>query len=233
MKIAGFVKNSFVDYRGKVASVVFTPYCNLNCYFCHNSHLLTGYDEENMISHEYVFDFLKSRKGLIEALVISGGEPLINEDIAQFLKTVKNMGYYTKLDTNGTFPEKLTELLEMNILDFVAMDIKAPFKKYTEITGININTEKIKKSISILMESNIEKEFRTTFVPVLSLYDIEEMAGYIKGADYYVLQQFKKPEEKDRLSDMRNFIKPHPKDFLDKAREICMKYVRTVGIRGA
>ncbi|MFO7635759.1 MAG: anaerobic ribonucleoside-triphosphate reductase activating protein [Clostridia bacterium] len=232
MRIAGFVKNSFVDFRGKVASAVFTPFCNLDCYYCHNSWLIHGNDKEPPLSTADILDFLSGRRGLIEGVVVSGGEPLLQEGLGDFLASVKEMGFLTKLDTNGTRPEEMERLLQAKTLDYVAMDIKAPFPRYEEITGSPVRTADIKKSIKILMDSPVETEFRTTVVPVFTLEDMEEMACAIRGAGYYVLQQFHKPEGKDRLNDMRNHLKPHGGEFFEKAREVCLRHVRTVDIRG-
>ena len=232
MKIAGMQKNSFVDYRGKVATVIFTPLCNFDCFYCHNSQLLVNNDRyDGEVEEEYFFSYLDKRIGLIDGIVISGGEPTLQKDLDVFIKKIKDKGFYVKLDTNGYRPDVLNQLIENNLLDYVAMDLKAPFSKYEEITNCKIDIKKIEKSINILKTSNIIHEFRTTVIPTFSLEDIEEMVKTIKGTEYYVLQQFHKPEGRDRLIDLRNSKPPHKKAFFTKAIEICDKYIKNIETR--
>ncbi|MBN2851411.1 MAG: anaerobic ribonucleoside-triphosphate reductase activating protein [Clostridia bacterium] len=232
MIIAGIQKNSFIDFRGKVATVVFTPLCNFDCFYCHNSQLLKmNHKNCEYIDEEEFFSYLNKRHGLIDGIVISGGEPTLQPDLEEFIKKIKEMGYAVKLDTNGYEPDILENLINKKLLDYVAMDIKAPFDQYEEIINRKIDFNVLKKSIAILMNSDIEYEFRTTVIPTFTLEDIEAMAKEIKGALYYVLQQFTKPEWEDRMVDIRNKIKPHHKAFFLEAQKVCMPYVQNAEIK--
>lgn len=164
MIIGGVKKISLIDYPNEISSVIFTQGCNMRCIYCHNSHLVLPERYSKEISIERVFDYLLCRKGKINAVVISGGEPTLHKDLPYFIKEIKNMGFLVKLDTNGTNPEMLKTIIDKNLVDFIAMDIKAPFEKYKKICGTEINTKKIVNSIEIIKDSSIEKEFRTTFV---------------------------------------------------------------------
>ena len=152
MQIAGFQKNSFVDYPGQIAAVVFCGGCNYNCWYCHNRHILRDYPT---IDEKEVFDYLERRKGAVDAVVFSGGEATLQADLADYMKRVKDMGYLVKLDTNGANPAALKKLLNQNLIDYVAMDIKAPFDKYKEVTGVKADIAAVKESITILL--NLDK----------------------------------------------------------------------------
>jgi len=191
MIIAGFVKNSFVDYPGKIASVVFTQGCNMNCFFCHNKQLI---DKNSIcIDIKEVFEHLKKRMEFIEAVVITGGEPTIHNTLISFIKRIKKMGYLVKLDTNGTNPVMIKYLIDNVLIDYCAMDIKSTFKHYDNICGTKVNIRNIKSTIKILMESKIKYEFRTTCYPKITEGDIFDIANAIKGADCYALQKYRKP----------------------------------------
>ncbi|MGI6144841.1 MAG: anaerobic ribonucleoside-triphosphate reductase activating protein [Clostridia bacterium] len=199
MQIAGLIKNSVVDYPGKIAAVIFTSGCNLDCYYCHNRFLLSPKTWGDLLSEEEVLRFLEKRKKLLDGVVISGGEPTLQKDLKEFLRKVKNLDYEIKLDTNGTNPALLKDLIDNKLLDYVAMDFKAPFQKYSQICGSNASLvlEEIKESIKILLTGQVAYEFRTTFNPELKKEDILEMAEYIQGARLYVLQQYRKPDLPD------------------------------------
>lgn len=190
MKIAGIQKNSFLDYPGLIAAVIFTQGCNMNCSYCHNKGLIPFNLTENQ--ENYIKDFLLNRKGLIDAIVISGGEPLLQKDIIDYLISINDLGYKIKIDTNGTMPEKLKKVIEMDLVDYVGMDIKAPLDKYDIISKNFSLNEKITESINILLNSNIEYEFRTTFCEELNQNDILEISQMIRGANKYVIQQCRK-----------------------------------------
>ena len=148
MKIGGFVKNSFVDYPGLISTCIFTVGCNLNCWYCHNKHLLI--DQQKLINEEEIFEFLSSHKGFIDAVVVSGGEPTTQKDLIEFLSKVKNMGYKVKLDTNGTNFDVLKKVVEQNLVDYVAMDIKAPIEKYEQIVCSKVDKKNVQMCISYL-----------------------------------------------------------------------------------
>ncbi len=235
MLIAGLQKNSLVDYRGKVAAVVFTPYCNFNCYYCHNRILLETNPDKvryNLIDEAEVMAFLKKRVGLLQGVVITGGEPTLHEDLPNFIKEVRKLKFPVKLDTNGGRPEVLGKLIGERLLDSIAMDIKAPFRRYNEMCGVEVNHENIKKSIELIMDSGIDYEFRTTATPEFTLEDFHDIARIIDGCRLYVLQQFRKPENHGEFADIRNARKPHPKMFFEKARDICSPHAKEIIIRG-
>ena len=163
MTIKGIQKVTLLDYPGRVACTIFTGGCNFHCPFCQNSSLVIQTDN-HYLPEEEVIEFLKTRQNKLDAVCISGGEPLIQKDILEFIKKIKELGFLVKLDTNGSFPEKLSELLKEHLLDYVAMDIKNVMAKYPETSGVKTDTTKIQKSIELLKNSHIEHEFRTTVV---------------------------------------------------------------------
>ena len=191
MKIQGFAKMTLLDYPSKVACTVFTAGCNFRCPFCHNA-LLVNEEATEEYKTEEILSFLQKRKGLLDGVCVTGGEPLLQPDINKFLKEIKDMGYSVKLDTNGSFPEKLKELIDLSLVDYVAMDVKNCIEKYPLSVGIdNFNTEKIEKSIDILLQEKVDYEFRTTIVEEHhNIEDIEALAKRIKGAKRYFLQKF-------------------------------------------
>ncbi len=189
MKFKGHQKSSFIDYPDKISTVLFTGGCNFRCPYCHNSELVNNLEED--ILEEYVFDFLRKRKKMLDAVCISGGEPTMNDDLYDFIIRVKELGYLVKIDTNGTNPNMIRRLIKDNLLDYIAMDIKAPLKKYKDITILNVDIDAIKESINIIINSDVNYEFRTTICrELLSKQDIRDMAEYLKGSKKYVLQNF-------------------------------------------
>ena len=226
MKFAGFIKNSFVDYPGNLSAVVFTFGCNFNCWFCHNRKIIEDKNFEN-IDEKEVLDFLEKRKGLLDGLVISGGEPTLNYDLENFVKKVKAFGYKIKLDTNGTNPEILSKLLNEKLIDFVAMDVKTSKEKYKALTNCNVNFKKIKNSIELLKNGKVDYEFRTTFAPDVLISDIEEVAKLISGAKSYAIQKYNTPENLNQA-----FIPiPHSKDDYLKAVQVAKNYVKNTFLR--
>ncbi|TGE38961.1 anaerobic ribonucleoside-triphosphate reductase activating protein [Desulfosporosinus fructosivorans] len=197
MNIGGFVKTSFVDYPGKIASVVFTQGCNCRCGYCHNVGLLEIKKTFNNIRPEKIFEFLAKRKGMIDAIVISGGEPTLQEHLHIFIKELKEMSFLVKLDTNGTNPEKLRALIDDQLLDFIAMDLKAPLSKYeqvTEIRGLELST--IRESVEVIKSSGLAHEFRTTLCPELEADDIPSIMLDFEIASNYVVQNCKSTDLK-------------------------------------
>ena len=195
MDVKGFVDISFVDWDGKVSSVLFLPNCNFRCPFCHNVNLVLNPETIETIPFEYLDSQLDSQKGWIDGVCITGGEPTLHSDLPDLISKIKQMGFLVKLDTNGTNPNLLKELLDKNLLDYVAMDVKAPLtvEKYSKAIGVNAEKllEKVKESISLLMNSGIDYEFRTTVVPTLhDSDDIKQICHSLKGCKKYVLQKF-------------------------------------------
>jgi len=213
MKIGGFQKTSLLDYPEEISAIIWTVGCNFNCPFCYNKDLVN--DKTSIISEKEVLDFLEKRRGLITGLVISGGEPLMQKDIVDFAAKVKKLGYLIKIDTNGTYPEKLQELIDKKLVDYIAMDFKAPCNKYSKLAGKKIDCKKIKKSIKIIQGSNVDYEFKTTFVPdLLKKEDIVEIGKELKKSKRFYLQQFKNdiPLISSNLVDM----KPYSKEYFDE-----------------
>lgn len=191
MIIGSMQRFSLIDYPGKICAIVFTQGCNFRCPYCHNPELVNPEEFGESIAHDEIFSFLKKRMGKIDAVSITGGEPMLQKDLVQFIRKVKNLGYLVKIDTNGSVPEVLEELIGQRLLDWIAMDVKAPLDKYKKITRTSVNTGSIEKSIRLVMNSGIDYEFRTTVVKsLLNEDDIEKIGMLIKGADRYVLQKF-------------------------------------------
>ena len=229
MQIAGLQKSSLVDYPSKIAAVVFTLGCNFRCPYCHNPNILTAVSTNRLFDEAAVFDFLKTRKGKLDAVVVSGGEPTLQKDLSEFFEKLKELGFLTKLDTNGSSPKILEYLIKEELLDYVAMDIKAPIEKYKEIARINIDTNNILKSIEILKNSKIGYEFRTTTVKSqLSFEDFEKIGKMLCGAENYYLQKFK-PD----ITLNPDFAKEKTytdEEFL-KIKTMLLKYIKNVHIR--
>lgn len=192
MKISGFQKLTLLDFPEKVACIVFTAGCNFRCPFCHNASLVTHIDNSNQIGEEEILDYLKKRKGIIEGVCITGGEPLLQPDLEDFIIKIKDLGLAVKLDTNGSYPEKLISLVEKGLLDYVAMDIKNSKEKYPLTAGVeNLNIADIEKSVEFLLQNHIPYEFRTTLAKNLHTpQDIVSIATWISGAKKYFLQNF-------------------------------------------
>lgn len=191
MLIGGWQRFSLIDFPGKIAAVLFTQGCPFRCIFCHNEILVEPKKFQDVIPNEDIFSFLKSRKNQLQGVVISGGEPTLHDDLDDFILKIKDMGFAIKLDTNGLFPKKLKPLIDKKLVDYIAMDIKAPLEKYEAIIGVKIDIENIKESISLIINSNLNHEFRTTVLPSFhSKEDVINMAKLIKGSQLYVLQKF-------------------------------------------
>lgn len=192
MRISGLQKLAMVDFPGKLAATVFTGGCNLRCPFCHNAPLVNRVAETPELSEEEVLAFLKSRKGLLDGVVLSGGEPLLQHDAADFLKKVRELGFAVKLDTNGCFPQVLADILQQELVDYVAMDIKNCREKYGETVGIpNFDTAPVEESVRLLRSSGVEYEFRTTLVRELHRpQDLVSIGEWLNGSPRYYLQNF-------------------------------------------
>ena len=195
MKIAAINKFTLLDYPGKTAAIVFTAGCNMRCGYCHNSQFVVPEKinelKGNFIAFEAVEKFLSTRQKFLEGVVFSGGEPTMYPDLSDCIKRVKKRGYLVKLDTNGTNPQMLKQLINEQLIDFVAMDLKSSFEGYSELTKIT-DTDTIEKSIQILLENKIDYEFRSTILPRYhSLERLHQMGFLIKGAKKWALQNFR------------------------------------------
>ena len=227
MKILGFAKMTLLDYPSKVACTVFTSGCNFRCPFCHNALLV----EENgeTYSEEEILEFLEKRKGLLDGVCVTGGEPLLQPDIEEFISKIKAMGYSVKLDTNGSFPEKLISLVEKGLIDYVAMDVKNCMEKYALSVGIeNFNTQNIEKSIDFLLTGAVDYEFRTTVVAEHhDIQDIEAIGRRIKGAKRYFLQKFV-----DSGCLLEEGLHAHGNETMEEMRVKAAAFVTDAQLRG-
>ena len=192
MRILGLQKLSLVDFPGKVAATVFTGGCDLRCPFCHNAPLVLPGRGTSALDAGAVLDFLASRRGLLDGVVLSGGEPLLQPDAADFLAEVKAMGFSVKLDTNGCHPDALADILDRRLADYVAMDIKNSLEKYPWTVGVpGFDTAPVERSARLLMEGPADYEFRTTLVrPFHEVGDMETIGRWLRGARRYYLQAF-------------------------------------------
>jgi pyruvate formate lyase activating enzyme len=190
MKFSGLQRTTFSDFPGKVAAIVFTKGCNFRCPFCHNPELVAGPSDAEL-SEADVLAFLESRRGRLGGLVVTGGEPTLHAGLAEFLASVRALGLATKLDTNGSRPDVLRRLLDEELLDFVAMDVKAPLRKYDVLAGCAVDPARVEESIRLIVASGIDHEFRTTALHrFLDDDDILEIGETVRGAQRYVLQPF-------------------------------------------
>lgn len=200
--IGGIQKTTLVDFPNKVAAIVFTQGCNFRCGYCHNPTLLSKSHSEldsESFTKENFFAFLKTRIGKLDGVVITGGEPTLQSGLYDFIKGIKQMGFEVKLDTNGTNPDVVERLINDNLLDYIAMDIKAPLEKYDLITSTNINKDNILQTVKLIKNSTVDYEFRTTIIKSqLSFDDFEKIGQMIKGAKRYYLQKFVSSEILDK-----------------------------------
>ena len=212
MNIGGMQKISMVDYPGHLCCTVFLSGCNLRCSFCHNPSLVGCCDKSAEIPTDEVIEFLEKRKGLLDAVCITGGEPTLNPKLERFIETIRNMGYKVKLDTNGTQPGVIKRLLDKAMIDYIAVDIKATDEKYSAITGCNVRIEDINETIELVMNSGVDYEFRTTFMPDLDARDIQEIAQKIAGSKKYVVQQFRNSTTLDSECSKKE---PHDTEYIN------------------
>ena len=232
IQIAGLQLQSLIDYPGCLSAVVFTQGCNMNCFYCHNRPLVQR-SETFHLDAEAVLTQLEGRVGFLDSVVLSGGEPTLQPGLRDFILQLKKMGYRVKLDTNGTHPLLLSGLIQEELLDYVAMDIKAPPEKYRDICGASVSIKAIRRSIDLLLEGRVDYEFRTTFVPQLTQDDIRQIAQWIPGARRYFLQQYRRPKEGPAFRDIRNAALPHSSAELLRLMEIVKVLIPTGKTRGA
>lgn len=226
MLIKGLQKHTLLDYPGKVACTIFLFGCNFRCFYCHNPELVDAKLAEDVRTYtkKEILQFLKERQEFLEGVCITGGEPTLNKDLPEFIKQIKKLGYKVKLDTNGTNPRMLQSLQKENLVDYVAMDFKAPLKKYPKVVNATVNIENLKKSIDIIKKFP-DYEFRITVVPKLtSKEDLLEIAKYLKkhkANKKFFLQEFRpvkcldksfekeKPYSKEEMQEMLEMLKPY------------------------
>lgn len=228
MIIAGIQKTTLIDYPSKIAATVFLSGCNFKCPWCYSSELVLPekIKKQPRISKEEFFSFLNQRKGLLDAIVLCGGEPTINKDLPDFVKEIKKLGFLVKLDTNGSNPKMLKQLIDEKLIDYIAMDIKLPKERYSEVF---LNIDDIQKSIDILKKDDIEYEFRSTVLPrVHTKKDILSMAKWISGAKKYYLQNFKPEKTIDPKFEQ---AKSYSEEDLDDIKKEISSFFETCDIR--
>jgi pyruvate formate lyase activating enzyme len=229
MNIGGFQKTSLLDYPDRISAIVWTSGCNFRCPFCYNKSLALGTAE--LFPQDEILSFLSKRKALLEGVVISGGEPLLHDDIVDFIKKIKDLRLLVKIDTNGTFPERLAELLEQQLVDYVAMDVKAPQKKYQQLTGTKLDVNKIDASIELLKTKAPAYEFKTTVIPgLLTKGDIIDIAQWLNGAETYFLQQFK--IKAPLVSSALETTIPYSREYLLETLEEIKPFFKHCALRG-
>ena len=229
MRIQGLQKLTLLDFPEHVACTVFTAGCNFRCPFCHNASLVVDIPKETEISEESFFQFLEKRKGVLDGVCVSGGEPLLQPDIEQFLRKIKDLGYAVKLDTNGSFPDRLLSLVEKGLVDYVAMDIKNSPETYAITAGMEtLDIVSVKKTVSYLKEGHVPYEFRTTVVKHYhSKETFEEIGKWLCGASKYFLQNF--VDSGDLIqAQTRGCSEEEMKEFLS----VVQKYIQNAKLRG-
>ncbi len=229
MIIGGLRKFSLIDYPGKTSAVIFTVGCDFRCRYCHNPELVIPEKYTSEIPLSEIYDFLESRRGKLDGVCVTGGEPTLHKDLPEMLEKIKSMGFLVKLDSNGGNPEALKNFIDKGLVDYIAMDIKAPLEDYPKITGRPASVEKLKESIDLIMKSGIEYEFRTTVAKSLtSADDLTKIARVINGAENYYLQKFIPAEMNDpSLSDNP----PYSDGELAAIAKQLEKYVKNCRIR--
>lgn len=230
LRVSGLERSSLLDYPGKISAIIFTHGCNLRCPYCHNPELvIEGFNKDGSFSEKDILSFLESRKGKLDALVITGGEPLVQSNLLPFIKKVKEMGFLIKLDTNGTFPDRLKDFIKTGLIDYIAMDVKYPKVEYVKNSMIPEIAKKIERSIKIIMDSGLDYEFRTTYVkPLHSLESAEGIGQMIKGAKNYYIQNFRPGKTIDPTLTKENSFTTKE---LEQIKKIIKKYVEDVQIR--
>lgn len=228
--IKGIQKITLIDYPGKVASTLFTGGCNFRCGFCYNHDLVVGVSNQEGIPFDEVIAFLRGRSSFIDGVCITGGEPTLHAGLYDICTAIKELGLHVKLDTNGTRPDMISRLIDAGVVDYIAMDIKCSPEKYAQVTNVEVDMDKIRTSVEIIMKSGIDYEFRSTIVPdMFTDVDIHAIGTWIRGARRYCIQQFKPMETalEEKYQDMEPLATSHLLHF----QAIMNKYVAHVEIR--
>ena len=228
MKICGLNKTTLLDYPECVAATVFAGGCNFRCPFCHNGDLVLHSAKMKEYSEEEVLNFLNKRKNVLEGVCVTGGEPTLYSDLPEFIAKIKAMGYKVKLDTNGSNPKMLKRLVEGKLVDYVAMDIKAPVSEYNKVCGVQVDTESVQQSVAYLKQGEIPYEFRTTVVKELhTKQDILEIGKWILGAENYYLQSYRETDE----NICKGFSAMEKEELFELEMEL-KKSIKNVKVRG-
>ena len=229
MNIAGLQKTSLLDFPDKLCCTVFTDGCNLRCPFCHNASLVLTPGTNPLVSEQEIFAFLNKRRGLLDGVCITGGEPLLQDGIKEFIRSIRELGFLIKLDTNGTFPDRLMELVENGLVDMVAMDIKNSLEHYGMTVGFkNFDTTNIEKSVEYLLKGKVDYEFRTTVVKEFhTREDFISIGKWVRGSKKYFLQGFE--NSKDLINP---YLHAYEKNEMEEFRKILSEYSTKVELRG-
>lgn len=229
MNVKGFQKTSLIDYPGEISSVIFTGGCNLRCRFCHNAELALDSGTDS-IPEEEILSTLEKRRKIIDAVVITGGEPTLREELLPFLKKIRDMHFRIKIDTNGFNPETIRKCIDESIIDYIAVDIKTSPSKYVDLVGCDINTALIGETVSLLKSRSIDYEFRSTCIPgYIDMESLSEIHDWIGDVKKYYLQQFRNDKT---LDPSFSGIKPHSKEMIQKLCDYVSTFAETCEIRG-
>ncbi len=230
MLIKGLQKLSLIEYPGKLSAVIWTGGCNFRCPFCYNTDIVLNYKKMPTISEKEIIDFMTTRKGLLDGLSITGGEPTLQKDLSEFAKKIKDMEFLFMIETNGSNPKMIKELIDRKLVDYIAMDIKSPLEKYEKVAGIRVNKKNIQKSIDIIRNSDIDYEFRTTVIPIFfKKEDALAIGRWLKGSEHYYLQQFMPEKTIDKAFKR---VKPYSPEKLKKFAELMKPFFKSVSVRG-
>jgi pyruvate formate lyase activating enzyme len=230
IEVKGYITSSLIDYPGKICSVIFLPDCNFRCPFCQNPDLITKPDKIPNIEPERIFEHLKSRRKWLDGVCVTGGEPCLHQNLPEFLSKIKELGFLVKLDTNGTNPKMLKELIEKKLVDYIAMDIKSPLKDYDKVTKVKVNKKNIEESVDLIKKSKVDYEFRTTVIPkFIDKKEIEEIGKWLKESKLYCLQQFR---PLITLDESFKNEKTYTSEELKELAEVAKPFFKTICIRG-
>ncbi len=230
VEIKGIEKFSSRDFPGHISSTVFLGGCTFRCPYCHNSQLVLEPETIQSMAADWFLSYLDSRKGWLEAICFTGGEPLLHEDLEDLIRVVRERGLLVKLDTNGSFPDRLEALLALGLVDWVALDIKAPLERYREVTRSTVDPEKIVRSADLLRSSGIRHHFRTTVVPgLVGKEDVVRIGEWLNGAARYFIQQF---VPQTTIDPAYLDVKPYGRAQLEEIVAAAKPYFGEVAIEG-
>lgn len=218
MIFSGIQKSSLLDYPGLISCVLFTPGCNFDCFYCHNRLLLSGPHE--ILNPDQVWSFLKRRAGLLDAVVVTGGEPTLQPDLLETLLRLKDLGYRVKLDTNGADPETVAKVLKEKACDYFAVDYKAPAALYEKICGPGADSAKVQQTIRLLLDAGVDFEVRTTVIPQFTEENLLEMARELPVVPHWRLNRYRPPERYKPCDEKRILAKPYTQQQVDEFAEI-------------
>lgn len=228
--IKGINKTCLIDYEPYTSCVIFLGGCNFRCGYCHNPELVVNFQNMPTIPEEEIFSFLDERKKWLDGVVITGGEPTLQKDLPDFIAKIKAKDYLVKLDTNGTNPEMITELLDKKLIDYIAMDIKTDFEEYSNVAGVEVNLNRIRESIKTIKNSGIDYEFRTTVIPgLVGKENIVRIGQILKGSKKYVIQNFS--PKNDMIENRFKNLRAYNKEELEEMKESVKDCFDVVSVR--